>query len=502
MHAPGNPGILAPGGFDALAGIAAPILIIESSHPGLVDRVLMNAAAYAQFLGARAEGRWFRVAPDDLAAVGLEVVPWTARPWPTDGTIASLDHRIGPGDAATWWRLTFSPVNPASPLRLLVSASLIDDLRPAADSSDTAVGPALINEVEEIGGFGHYAFWPQERRGVWTNGMARIWTVPEAHSQRELENMIMLIHPADLQSRADDGERDTVVTDRNEVRIVRADGEVRYIRSIDRRHIDPKGMVERVVRVDQDVTELRRTEEELRLAREAASDAARAKEAFLHLMNHSLRTPLNAILGFGEAMRDQIYGPLSADYAQSIDAVNDSALRLLELVDDILDLTRLESGRYSLAKTVCDLDRIVADVVGVMAPRVTERNLRLAAAPASAEGVTVWGEERGLRQILVNLLEFATRAARDTHTITIGARLAEDGNAVLWLEDDGLGLEREIGRAIADPLGSGLNAAEASGASSWFGLSLVKSFLQLHSGTLGAAETPESHFRIEVTLPR
>jgi len=503
-YASAGPGILAPGGFDALAGIASPILIVESPYPGLVDRILLNTAAATQFLGARADGRWLRTDPDDLAAVGLDVVPWTGRPWPADGTIVSLDHRIGPAGAAAWWRLTLSPVNAASPMRLLVSASLIDDLRAAPDGGDGAAKSALIDEIEEMAGFGHYAFWPQQRRGVWTNGMARIWTVPEAHSQRELENMIMLIHPADLQSKGDGGERDTVLTESQEVRIVRADGEVRYIRSTCRRHIDAKGMVERVARIDQDVTELRRTEEELRLAREAARDASRAKEAFLHLMNHSLRTPLNAILGFGEAMRDQIYGPLSADYAQSIDAVNDSALRLLELVDDILDLTRLESGHYSLSKSVCNLDQIVAEAIGLMAPRVTERNLRLAAAPADVDGVgvTVWGEERGLRQILVNLLEFATHSARGTHTITIGARAADDGHAILWLEDDGLGLERGIERAIADPLGGGFNTAEAGGASSWFGLSLVKSFLQLHSGALSAKETPEGRFRIEVMLPR
>lgn len=500
--APGPQGALAPGGFDALAGISSPILIVESSHPGLVDRILLNAAAHSHFLGKPPGGRWFRIQQEDLAAVGLDVLPWTARQWPGDQTIVSLDHRIGPAGATAWWRLTLSPVTPAGPLRLLVNASLIEDLRADPDSSDSAAGPALIDEVEEMAGFGHYAFWPQQRRGVWTNGIARIWTVPEAHSQRELENLIMLVHPGDLQARSDDGERSTVVTDSQETRIVRTDGEVRYVRSIGRRHIDAKGMVERVVRVDQDVTELRRTEEELRLAREAASDAARAKEAFLHLMNHSLRTPLNAILGFGEAMRDQIYGPLSADYADSIEAVNDSALRLLELVDDILDLTRLESGRYSLAKTVCDLEKIAAEVVQLMASRVTERNLRLAAAPPTGEAVTVWGEERGLRQILVNLLEFATRSARETHTITIGAEMAEDGQAVLWLEDDGLGLEREIEHALSDPLGSRLNVAEAGGASSWFGLSLVKSFLQLHGASLSAAETPEGHFRVAVALPR
>ncbi|MCA8928163.1 MAG: PAS domain-containing protein, partial [Alphaproteobacteria bacterium] len=383
---------MAPGGFDALAGIASPILFLESGHPGLIDRVLLNTAAARQFLGLSAPGRWSLAEPAALRAVGLDLAAWMTWDWGDEHASETVDHRIGPPDKESWWRLTVSRVRAAAPLRLMANASRIDDLYRTHNLPDT-VTTAVVEEIERLAGFGHYAFWPQRRDGLWSSGMARIWSVPEAQSPREFENMLALIHPTDLERRAAGGERATVAQDTQEVRIVRADGEVRNIRSIAAQHIDAEGRVQQVTRIDQDVTELRRAEEELRLAREAAGDAARAKEAFLHLMNHSLRTPLNAILGFGEAMRDQIYGPLSADYAQCIDAVNDSAQRLLELVDDILDLTRLESGRYSLSKSVCDLDQIIAETMDLMAPRVTERNLRLAAAAPSEDPVTVWGEE-------------------------------------------------------------------------------------------------------------
>jgi|GEM_PF-6627997 len=503
-------GVMAPAGFDALAGLAMPIVIVESSRPGLIGRALLNTAAASAFLGQHGPDRWQAVDAAALHAIGLEPELWLDKTAPNDSAgqadgPAIFDRQIGPDGQRHWWRLTVSEVQASAPQRQVIGAVRIDDLQAQSNSPDSAVPAArsgVMAEIEELAGFGHYAFWPQERAGIWTGGMARIWSVPEPHSPREFENMVALIHGADLQSRAEGGERSTVLTDAQEVRIVRTDGEVRYIRSLAARHVDAGGLIQRVVRIDQDVTDLRRTEEELRLAREAAGDAARAKEAFLHLMNHSLRTPLNAILGFGEAMRDQIYGPLSADYAQSIEAVNDSATRLLELVDDILDLTRLESGRYSLSKSVCDLNGIIAETIDLMAPRVTERNLRLAAAPPASAPVTVWGEERGLRQILVNLLQFATVSGRSVHTITISARTAGTGEAVLCLEDDGNGLQRQIEYAIRDPLGTDMNVSEAKGASSWFGLSLVKSFLQLHNGSLRAEDLPEGRFRIEVTLPR
>jgi len=500
-RAPSGWDLTAPAGFDALAGVSSPILIVEASHPGLIQRTLLNSFAHTTVFGTKPKSRWTSATPDALAEHGLNITALVKRDWSADQTPHVADYDLGQDDKRSWWRLSFSILQPEAPLRLLVTAAPIDDLRTTIVSESSTTNAELLDEIEEMGGFGHYAFWPEERRGAWTNGMARIWSIPEFRSEREFENMVAMIHPLDLRFRADGDQKSTVLDESQEVRIVGGDGEVRYVRSLGRRHIDEMGKVERVVRVDQDVTELRRTEEELRLAREAASDAARAKDAFLHLMNHSLRTPLNAIIGFGEAMHDQIYGPLSSDYIQCIDTVNESANRLLELINDILDLTRLESGQYSLSKSVCDLDRVIGDVVDIAASRVTERNLRLATKPPDST-VTVWGEERGLRQILVNLLEFATRSARDTHTITISTALSDDGRAILRLEDDGFGLEREIETAIVDPLGTGLQTVQASGASSWFGLSLVKSFLQLHGGELQSSETADGFFRIEVLLPR
>lgn len=493
--------VVAPAGFDALAGLSSPILIVEASRPGLIQSILLNSFAHTSVFRTKPKSRWTSASPDALADHGLNVTAWVKRDWAADQAPFVADYDVGPEGERNWWRLSFSVLQAEGPLRLLISAAPIDDLRSTIVTESTTTNAELLDEIEEMGAFGHYAFWPEERRGAWTNGMARIWSIPEVRSEREFQNMVAMIHPLDQRFRADGDEQSTVLDESQEVRIVGGDGEVRYVRSLGRRHIDANGQVERVVRVDQDVTELRRTEEELRLAREAASDAARAKDAFLHLMNHSLRTPLNAIIGFGEAMRDQIYGPLSSDYIQCIDTVNESANRLLELINDILDLTRLESGQYSLSKSVCDLDRVIAEVVDIAASRVTERNLRLATSPPNGT-VTVWGEERGLRQILVNLLEFATRSARDIHTITISTALNDDGRAILRLEDDGFGLEREIETAIVDPLGTGLQTVQASGASSWFGLSLVKSFLQLHGGELQSGETSEGFFRIEVLLPR
>ena len=494
---------VAPGGFDALAAVSNPLLLIEFAHPGLVSRILVNGAANAAFLNGDISSRWLEVPPGLLFDAGLDVLGWTTWNWNERDPSVASDTAVTVDGQEQWWRFTFSHFAAMSPSCLLASGSAITDLMTSKQSSDESIRlyPILLKEVEEMAGFGQYVYWPGERRGLWNDGISRMWTVPKATTHREFETTVAAVHPEDLHPSSSGGERSGIQRDVREVRIVRTDGEVRYIHSIAHRHINENGRVERVVRVDKDVTDLHRAEEELRLAREAASDVARAKDAFLHLMNHSLRTPLNAIIGFGEAMRDQIYGPLSSDYIQCIDTVNESANRLLELINDILDLTRLESGQYSLSKSVCDLDRVIAEVVDIAASRVTERNLRLATSPPNGT-VTVWGEERGLRQILVNLLEFATRSARDIHTITISTALNDDGRAILRLEDDGFGLEREIETAIVDPLGTGLQTVQASGASSWFGLSLVKSFLQLHGGELQSGETSEGFFRIEVLLPR
>jgi signal transduction histidine kinase len=493
---------MAPGGLDALARVTNPLIVVEFVRTGLAGRILLNGAANAAFLESDPAGRWLETTPDALMEAGIDVLSWTAWNWEVRDHGLPCDVSVRAGDEQHWWRFTFSPFLNSTPPYILASAVPVDDLVAEKQRGDESARlyPKLLKEIEEMVGFGHYAYWPGERRGLWTDGISRIWTVPQANSQREFETTLAAVHPQDLHPIAKGGERNMVARESREVRIVRTDGEVRYIQSIGHRHVDADGRVARVVRVDKDVTDLRRTEEELRLAREAASDAARAKEAFLHLMNHSLRTPLNAILGFGEAMRDQIYGPLSADYVQCIDAVNDSASRLLELVHDILDLTRLESGHYSLSKSACDLSQIVAYGVELMGPRVTERNLRLAA--QSDPYVEVWGEERGLRQILVNLLEYATLASRETHRITVGACAGEAGQAIMWLRDDGEGLLRGLEEALQNPLAANANPVEPGGASGWFGLALVKSFLELHNGQLRSRELEDGSLQIDIILPR
>jgi signal transduction histidine kinase len=169
-------------------------------------------------------------------------------------------------------------------------------------------------------------------------------------------------------------------------------------------------------------------------------------------------------------------------------------------VHDILDLTRLESGHYSLSKALCDLSEMVGWCVDMMGPRVTERNLRLAA--CCDPEVTAWGEERGIRQILINLLEYATQSGREQHTITLGARFGEPGEAIITLRDDGEGLLPSIEDALANPLESSANPAEPGGSSSWFGLTLVKSFLDLHNGVLRSKRQEDGCMLIEVVLPR
>lgn len=493
---------VAPGGFDALAAVSNPLLLIEFARPNLISRIMLNGAANAAFLDGDPSTRWLETSPEPLFDVGIDVLGWTNWDWGNRDPTVPTDASITVNGQQQWWRFMFSHFAGMSPACLLASAAMVTDLVAGKQTCDEHMRlyPSLLREVEELAGFGQYVYWPGERRGLWNDGISRMWTVPKATTHREFENTIAAVHPEDLHPTSNGRERGAIQRDSREVRIVRTDGEVRYIRSLAHRHVDENGRVNRVVRVDKDVTDLHRAEEELRLAREAASDAARAKDAFLHLMNHSLRTPLNAILGFGEAMRDQIYGPLSSDYVQCIDAVNDSAGRLLELVHDILDLTRLESGHYSLSKAVCNLSEIVSYGVDLMASRVTERNLRLAA--QSEPNVEVWGEERGLRQILINLIEYATVAGRETHTITVGASAGQNGKAIMWLRDDGEGLLRGIERAMENPLAASANPVEPGGASGWFGFALVKSFLELHNGELRSHQMEDGSFQIEVILPR
>ncbi|MCR9218591.1 MAG: ATP-binding protein [Alphaproteobacteria bacterium] len=212
--------------------------------------------------------------------------------------------------------------------------------------------------------------------------------------------------------------------------------------------LDDAGAVIGLGGVDVDITERSEVERALKLAKEEAELANRAKSDFLANMSHEIRTPLNAILGFAELMREQVFGPLGAPrYEEYADDIYRSGKHLLEVIGDILDLSKIEAGKYEVEREVVFLRAVAESALGLVRPAAQER--RIALACEIPEGMRIEADRRAVKQILLNLLSNAVKFTPEGGRVALGAERAPDGAVRLSVSDSGVGVaEADIARIM------------------------------------------------------
>jgi signal transduction histidine kinase/ligand-binding sensor domain-containing protein/CheY-like chemotaxis protein len=245
-------------------------------------------------------------------------------------------------------------------------------------------------------------------------------------------------------------------------------------------------------------TELRASEARALAAREEALRASQAKSAFLARMSHELRTPLNAVLGFVHLMRMEA-GRTTPD-RERLDIVARSGEHLLRLINDVLSLAKIESGRLSLDESAFDLAALLREVEALLRPSAERKGLALLLEREGTFPSHVRGDQSKLRQVLLNLLGNAVKFTT-AGTVTLRGRWS-GGRAVLEVQDTGPGIppaERPLVFEAFAQAEAGRHAAEGTG----LGLAISTSFVRLMGGTLEALDAPGGGalFRIELPLP-
>ena len=220
---------------------------------------------------------------------------------------------------------------------------------------------------------------------------------------------------------------------------------------------------------------------DLILARDAAEAANLAKSVFLANMSHELRTPLNAILGFSSLMRKDPLIPEGE--RQNIDIINRSGEHLLSLINDILEMAKIEAGRLQLEDAPFDLGRMVRDVTELMQVRADEKHLTLVVDQSSAFPRYIVGDEARLRQALINLVGNALKFTQQGGvTIRLGTRNNATSHLLIEVEDTGIGIAPEDRKRIFEPFVQLGHQAESKGTG--LGLTITRQFIQLMGGTL------------------
>jgi PAS domain S-box-containing protein len=262
-----------------------------------------------------------------------------------------------------------------------------------------------------------------------------------------------------------------------------------------------EGGLEGVVIHSRDITRQKQHEQEIELARRAAEQANIAKSQFLAAMSHELRTPLNAILGFSEIIANQLFGPVGSErYAEYAADILASGQHLLELVGNILEVSRLEAGTVALDLAAVDVGHLFRDCLRLRRDRLTSQELSVQV--ELAPGLPyLWADERGVRQILQNLLSNAIKFTPPGGRIQLAARPAESGGIILSVSDTGIGIPAgQLGR-VTEPFERVDNRYSRATAGTGLGLALVSGLVRLHRGTVSIDSTVGLGTTVSVWFP-
>ena len=258
--------------------------------------------------------------------------------------------------------------------------------------------------------------------------------------------------------------------------------------------------------IARDVTEAVLSNRALLEAKEQAEIASKAKSEFLANMSHELRTPLNAIIGFAEFIVQQPLGPLGhARYAEYIRDIGRSGTHLLEIINDMLDVARIEAGKAELDEQDVRIAETLAEGAKIRARQIERARLTLAIDVAPPAPV-LRADARALRQILLNLISNAVKFTPEGGTITVGVRRASapdggGGGVALSVADTGIGIAADDIPKLMKPFAQVHNVYKRKYQGAGLGLTLVRSFAELHGGTVKLESAPGHGTTVTVALP-
>jgi PAS domain S-box-containing protein len=326
---------------------------------------------------------------------------------------------------------------------------------------------------------------------------------PEEVPLEETELVGKFVHPDDLVAAMSAVEGFVHRTaDRYNVqfRAVRPDQKIAHLHMEAERLRDPQGRILYEIGVIQDVTEQRERELELMTAKRTAEIANRTKTQFLANMSHELRTPLNAVIGFSQLIREQAFGQIPDRYVTYADDINSSGKLLLALINDILDMSRIEAGQQKLMEEILSVDSVVNDCVRMVTSKATDGGVRLIVenkGPLPA----LRADERALKQILLNLLSNAVKFTPEGGAVTIAAGVTKDRGLDIGISDTGIGIAEDVIKDLFLPFRQADASISRRFGGSGLGLAISKKLMELHGGEISIDSHPGRGTRVTLHMP-
>lgn len=254
-----------------------------------------------------------------------------------------------------------------------------------------------------------------------------------------------------------------------------------------------------VIALFRNVTDRKDSEAQMAEARRAAEAASDAKSRFLATIGHELRTPLNAVVGFSEMMTSDIGGQLSPTHREYAGLIHQSGKHLLEVVRMLLDMSRIEAGKFELQAEPFLVDALIEPCVSMVEAMAAQSNVELHVEIAKGLPMLV-ADERACRQILLNLMSNAIKFSHRGGSVLVAVK-RQGQNLNISVSDRGIGMAPESLERIGEPFFQAQDGLTRSYEGTGLGLSIVKGLVDLHNGTLRAMSEIGAGTTVTVLLP-
>jgi len=262
-----------------------------------------------------------------------------------------------------------------------------------------------------------------------------------------------------------------------------------------------RGDITQFMAVMEDITDRKLMEEALLVAKQQAERASRTKSDFLASMSHELRTPLNAIIGYSEFIDTEPFGGIGhPKYKEYLGHIHESGRHLLELINDMLDLSKVEAGKLMLEEEEIDLPHSIQGAMHLVLERANRRQVRLAA-EVDPEFPVLYVDNLRLKQVMLNLLTNAIKFTPEGGQVSLRARLGQDGSVTIAVVDTGIGIAPEDIVQVLEPFSQVVNPMVRREEGTGLGLPISKRLVELHGGTLSIASRIGEGTTVTVWLP-
>ncbi len=361
-----------------------------------------------------------------------------------------------------------------------------------ARNTQTAVQRATLDNLyEAVAVFGADA-----RLKLFNSGFSSIWGVPQEFLEEDMHISVLIDKIFDMWKLDRDGD----LRDRYIANVTRRDAYSGQLKQPTGRIVDynrvplPDG---NVLYTYVDVTDQLRVERVLTERNDALQAADRMKTEFVASVSHELRTPLNTIIGFAEILVKQFFGPLNVKQSEYGQGILDSSNHLLTLINDILDMANIQAGKIELELEPVDIHSLLANVVTMVHDRARKRRIQIDFDISEDLG---WAtlDERRIKQVVFNLFSNSIKFTRPGGHVRLEASRTDDG-LLIKVIDTGIGISKEAQERIFERFAKGDTTQENAGAG--IGLSLVKSFVEMHDGRIWITSEEEKGTTVFCQLP-